>query len=181
MNEELKVLEIVTQRLDKANIPYMITGSIALNYYATPRMTRDLDIVIELKQPDVTTLLNLFQTDFYIDEDMILTAINDHGMFNIIHNEWVFKVDFIVRKHSEYHQSEFDRRKRVKLKNFEFWIVSPEDLILSKLQWAKDSMSDLQLRDVNNLLKSVEDLNIDLIEKWVQKLNLEILYQKTQS
>ena len=53
MNEELKVLEIVTQRLEKAQIPYMITGSIAMNYYATPRMTRDLDLIIKLQKSDI--------------------------------------------------------------------------------------------------------------------------------
>ena len=53
MNEELKVLEIVTQRLEKAHISYMITGSIAMNYYATPRMTRDLDLIIKLQKSDI--------------------------------------------------------------------------------------------------------------------------------
>ena len=181
MNEELKVLEIVSKRLEKAGIAYMITGSIAMNYYATPRMTRDLDLVIELKRPEVSALVKLFQKDFYIEEQMILDAVENRSIFNIIHNDWVIKVDFIIKKLSEYHQSEFDRRKKVKLKNFEFWIVSPEDLILSKLQWAKESMSDFQLRDVRNLLECVEDLNIRFIEKWVQKLKLNEPYQKAKS
>lgn len=181
MNEELKVLEIVTQRLEKAHIPYMITGSIAMNYYATPRMTRDLDLIIELQKSDIPSLLKLFQKEFYIDEEMILEALKHEGVFNIIHNEWIIKVDFIIKKSSPYRQLEFSRRKKVKIEKFTFWIVSAEDLIISKLYWAKESLSDFQLRDVRNLLEDVEALDLKYIEEWVKKLALNKPYQKVKS
>ncbi|MBI3018115.1 MAG: nucleotidyltransferase [Deltaproteobacteria bacterium] len=181
MNTELKVLEIVTQKLEKAGMGYMITGSIAMNYYATPRMTRDLDLVIELNKSDIPKLLSLFQKEFYIDEQMILEALKHEGLFNIIHNDWVIKVDFIIRKTTPYRKLEFSRRKKVKLEGFSFWIVSPEDLIISKLSWAKESMSDFQLRDVQNLLEGVENLDLKYIEKWVKDLALDKPYQKIKS
>ncbi len=58
-------------------------------------MTRDIDVVIELKETDVTKIYSAFEKDFYIDKDMILAAIKQDGMFNIIHYQSVFKVDFI--------------------------------------------------------------------------------------
>ena len=73
-------------------------------------------------------------------------------MFNLIHNETIIKLDCIVLKSDQYRQEEFARRRLVLLGNFETWIVSREDLILSKLYWARDSKSELQLRDVKNLL-----------------------------
>jgi len=73
-------------------------------------------------------------------------------MFNLLHLESVVKVDMIVRKDSEYRRTEFERRRRIELDAFSLWIVSKEDLILSKLAWAKPSGSELQLRDVRNLL-----------------------------
>jgi hypothetical protein len=69
-------------------------------------------------------------------------------LFNLIHNENVIKVDCIVRKQNDYRINEFNRRQRIKIRDFETWIVSKEDLILSKLFWAKDSRSETQLRDV---------------------------------
>ena len=62
------------------------------------------------------------------------------------------KIDFIVRKDTPYRAAEFERRRRVPMPGFEAWIVSREDLILSKLAWAKDSGSELQRRDVAALL-----------------------------
>ncbi len=55
-------------------------------------------------------------------------------------------------KSDAYRQEEFARRHEITLGNFQTWIVSREDLILSKLYWAKDSRSEMQLRDVRNLL-----------------------------
>ena len=69
MNEEIEVLKIVTQRLEKINIAYMISGSIAANYYTMPRMTRDIDIVIELDSNNIDRFIGLFQNDFYVDKN----------------------------------------------------------------------------------------------------------------
>lgn len=102
MSEEFEILKTVCQRLEQAVIPYMITGSIAANFYAVPRMTRDIDIVIEVKKEDVKRLFELFKDDFYVDSESITEAIEKRGMFNMIHNEHVIKVDFIIRKDSLY-------------------------------------------------------------------------------
>lgn len=180
MNEELKVLELIANRLSTAGISYMITGSIAMNYYATPRMTRNIDVVINLQREDVGRLIKLFQKDFYIDEQTVLEALEHENMFNIIHNEWIVKADFIIRKSVPYRELELSRRKKVDMGSFEFWIVAPEDLILSKLSWAKESMSDYQLRDVRSLLEGVEGLDRCYVEKWVKNLDLEEPYDKVK-
>ena len=62
MSEELEVLRTVAARLDQAGIAYMLTGSMALNYYAVPRMTRDIDLVVELEPGDAERLVRLFQS-----------------------------------------------------------------------------------------------------------------------
>lgn len=180
MSEELEVLKQVAQGLEKAGISYMVTGSIAANFYSVPRMTRDIDIVIEIRKEDVSRLLENFQKDFYIDRDSALEAIKIRGMFNILHNEYVLKIDFIVRKDSPYRELEFSRRRQLHIDGDSLWIVAPEDLILSKLAWAKDSLSELQLGDVKNLLGTLKDLDKNYIEKWVRSLGLETVYQKVK-
>ena len=110
MDEQLEFLKLVVSRLESAGIPYMLTGSMAMAVYALPRMTRDLDLVIECEQGDVARIMQLFVTDCYIDEQSVRTAIKDRAMFNIIHNEWIIKADFIVLKDDEYHRTEFRRR-----------------------------------------------------------------------
>ena len=153
MLSELEVLKDVCERLDRIGIAYMLTGSMAMNYYAQPRMTRDIDFVIEVEPADSVKLSAAFEPDYYVPREALELAIASRGMFNLLHIDSVIKVDFVVRKDEPYRQFEFKRRVLIALSGFSVWIASKEDLILSKLVWAKDSRSEMQLRDVKNLLR----------------------------
>jgi hypothetical protein len=154
----------------------MLTGSLAMNYYAQPRMTRDIDVVVRLEPQDADVIVRLFSPDYYVAREAVNSAIARASIFNVIHRESVIKVDFIVRKDSEYRRLEFTRRGAITIQNFTTWIVSKEDLIISKLHWARDSRSELQLRDVRNLLATGYDAGY--LEKWTQALGLYELWQE---
>jgi hypothetical protein len=181
MTDELDVLILVVQRLDRAGIPYMVSGSMAMNYYAQPRMTRDIDIVVELGPADGAQVVALFSADFYCDSDTIAEAIAHEGMFNLIHNESVVKVDCIVRKHSRYRRTEFERRRCIDVQGTKIVVVTAEDLLLSKLHWAKDSRSELQLRDARNLVLSVSDLDWNYLNTWAAELSVSALLSEVRS
>ncbi len=180
MSEELEVLKTVSQRLNQAGIPYMITGSTAANFYAVPRMTRDIDIVIDIRKEDAGRISNLFEDEFYVDPETVREAVDRKGMFNIIHNEYVIKIDFIVRKEGPYRELEFKRRREIQVEGVSSWVVSPEDLILSKLVWAKDSFSEMQLRDVKNILTALKGIDLKYIEQWIPSLGLAEVYEKVK-
>jgi len=173
MTTELEVLGLVSDRLSAHGLPFMLTGSFAMAYYATPRMTRDLDLVVALSERDVDALVVAFAADFYIDADAARTAVSSERMFNLMHFESGLKVDFIVRKSSEFRQIEFARRRAVTFGGIRTWIVSCEDLILSKLFWTLDSNSELQRRDIQQLLAGAVDL--DYIQQWAPKLGVTSL------
>jgi hypothetical protein len=118
----------------------------------------------------------LFHADYYVSREAVDSSIAHQSLFNLIHNESVIKVDCIVRKQSAYRLNEFNRRQRIKIQDFETWIVGKEDLILSKLCWAKDSHSELQLRDVKNLVSTGCDR--DYIKHWTTELGLVDLWQE---
>ncbi|HIE15107.1 TPA: hypothetical protein EYP70_07535 [Candidatus Bathyarchaeota archaeon] len=179
MLDEFKVLKIVIKRLDEGAIPYMITGSVAMNYFAQPRMTRDIDIVIEINENDVERIHNLFERDFYIDLDAVKNAVVKKEMFNVIHLAEVIKIDFIISKEQEFDKTTFQRRKRIKIDDMEMFLISIEDLILSKLLWSKERHSQIQLKDVRNLLQQKPD--IKYIEQWIRKLGIEELWQEALS
>src|SRR5215475_15445253 len=115
MNEQFIVLKLVAEQLNRADIAYMISGSTAMNYYAQPRLTRDIDIVVALRLEDAERVTNLFAADFYVDIDAVRNAIAQLGMFNIIHYDHVVKVDCIVQKDTPYRQEEFARRIAVEI------------------------------------------------------------------
>jgi len=158
IENELDVLRDVSQRLEGQGIEFMLTGSVAMNYYAQPRMTRDIDLVVALNETQTEGIVRLFESEYYLDKKFVASAISRRGMFNLIHNETVIKVDFVVLKSDSYRQEEFARRMTITLGDFQTWIVSREDLILSKLLWAKDSKSEMQWRDVRNLLSPECDM-----------------------
>ena len=85
MSTELDVLLLVSERLSGMQMEFMLTGSFALAYYVTPRMTRDLDIVVALAEQDVDTLVALFASDFYIDADIARAAVRTKRLFNLMH------------------------------------------------------------------------------------------------
>ena len=177
----VNIIKEVAKRLEDAGIAYMFTGSTALNFYAVPRMTRDVDIVIELYQEDTEKIYGLFENDFYIDMAMISDAIKRHGMFNIIHFESVFKVDFIIRKDSPYRLEEFKRRIKIVFEGMEIYIVAPEDLILSKLFWIKEVPSELQMRDVKSILQAVKGLDFTYLDKWAEHLSVKEIYKQVRA
>jgi hypothetical protein len=180
MNEELELLKDVALRLENAGFEYMMTGSMALAFYSTPRMTRDIDIILQLSYTDVGKIVVLFKEDFYIDENSVRQAVRDQSMFNIIHHESVLKVDFIIRKDEEYRKEEFLRKRKITIEGSQVSIVSPEDLILSKLVWAKTSQSALQLRDVKQMMLNNQKIDAAYLTKWSRALGVEELLQSAK-
>jgi hypothetical protein len=156
--------------LEEAGLGYMLTGSMALNHYAQPRMTRDIDFVIALLIQDLGTLPRIFGDEFYFSPEAAREAVLHQSCFNVIHNESLIKIDFMIRKREDYRIVEFERRQRIEVAGHPLWIVSKEDLILSKLDWARESQSERQLSDVENLLATGADM--EYLKTWSQKLNL---------
>jgi hypothetical protein len=180
VDEQLEFVKLVVSRLDAAGIPYMMTGSMAMSIYAVPRMTRDIDFVIECTPEDAPRIAGLFRSDCYIDEASVRKAARNHGTFNVIHNEWITKADFIVRKEEEYRKVEFGRRQSIDLGGFIAFVARPEDLILSKLSWSRDGESELQLRDAASLCRSVADLDWAYVKKWAAELGPTRLLERVR-
>ncbi len=165
-----RVIEI----LDEAGVPYMLTGSLASAFYAIPRATQDLDVVIATEEVGVDQIVHLLQNaEWYVDPDAALEAHRTRGQFNAIDPSSGWKVDFIIRKDRPFSRTEFHRRKRVSLLDLEVSIVSLEDILIAKLEWGRLGDSALQHRDVLQLLERAwERLDHDYVDEWVTKLGL---------
>lgn len=173
---ELLALQDLSSRLMHAKIAYMLTGSLAMSYYARPRMTRDIDIVVALEEAGVSGLAETLGDGYFVDADAVAEAFRSYRPCNTVHLATVVKIDLIPRKPGEYRRTEFERRKWVNFAGVELWIVSPEDLILSKLDWARDTRSELQLRDVAQLLEA--PLDRVYLNAWAARLGVEALLRE---
>ena len=166
----LNLLQTVSQKLAAIEVPYMLSGSIAMSFYAVSRNTRDIDIVAYLMEKDIDNLLHVFE-GYYFHRRTIEDEIDRKGMFNIISNETGFKIDFIVLKPDEYSQEAFKRRRLLSLENVPLYVISIEDLIIAKLKWIQQLYSERQFSDIQNLMlnKTVDQTYLLF---WKDKLRL---------
>ncbi len=155
----------------------MLTGSMAANVYASPRMTRDLDLVVAIAPDTLERLPEAFPPDrYYLSPEAARDAVDNSTCFNLIHLATMLKIDIMVRKTGEYRLLEFSRRQLHMIEDQPLWVVSKEDLILSKLEWARESLSGRQLADVRNLLATGCDQ--PYLKQWANYLQLtDILTQ----
>ena len=175
---ELAALQDLCTRLDSAGIAYMLTGSLAMSFYARPRMTRDVDLVVALAATGVERLSGSLGADYHADADAIRDAMENARPWNIIHLPTLVKIDLIPRKNTEYRHTEFERRRHVELAGIGIWIVSVEDLILSKLEWSRDSRSGQQRSDVRLLLEA--PLDRAYLDTWAARLSLDALLREVE-
>ena len=173
MTEEEALVEVLT-RLDRLNIPYMITGSFASNYYGQPRATADADLVLEIEPRDAARIEAAFHDEFYASRPMIEDAAARRRSFNLIHLGSSFKIDCIVRKDRPFSREEFSRRRKAQLWGRDVWMASPEDVILSKLESSRIGDSELRFQDALKTLRVQRDaLDLGYLRRWAIELGVE--------
>ena len=170
-----EVFRRITAALDQAGIAYMLTGSFASAHYGAPRSTQDIDLVIEAAAPQLRAFVrNLPADEYYADVDTALEAHRRESLFNVIDLATGWKVDLIIRKTRPFSQQEFSRRELVNLHGLRLFVASAEDVILSKLEWAKLAKSQRQIEDVAAILQlRSRVLDGPYLEGWISELGLQ--------
>lgn len=179
MNKGISMVDTLRDFVIKMNdlgIEYMVTGSYAMSAYGEIRMTRDIDVVIELRARDADRFFKEFSDEYYISKESIQRALINDSMFNIISNKYGGKIDCIIKKGTDHAKQSFERRYQLTIGNIRYWITTKEDLMISKLNWARGSHSEMQIRDIANLTMSEYDS--DYVMDWITKLGLEEIWAK---
>ncbi len=182
MSKELIPVKIVhdfADRVEPLGFEYMLTGSMAMMLYNYYRMTADIDVVIELQDNDAAKIIDAFEPDYYVPHGSVRDAIARKFMFNVIHQETAFKIDLVIKKSDEFQQNAFNRRQKKDLYGKEIYVITLEDLIISKLLWSKDSRSEKQFDDVENLLQN--DFDVEYTKFWTTKLGLDDLFNERRN
>jgi hypothetical protein len=169
-----EILRELVGALGQAQIPYMIVGSFASNLYGSGRGTQDIDIVISATPDQIRNFFGaLPQADYFFDLQDALEACKRKSMFNILDMARGWKVDLIFEKPNAYHQQAFQRRTAAEIDGVPLVAETAEDVIISKLEWARMGASLRQIEDVSGILKERYDLlDLNYVQKWVKELEL---------
>ena len=183
-NEPIEVTLKVTALFEKLDIPYLIGGSLASALYGMVRTTQDADIVAEMRLEHLPAFWAALQDEFYMDEEMIAEAIRRHGSFNIIHRESMFKVDVFIPRPRPFLQLQLARAQRQTFaleSEVSARFASPEDTILSKLEWYRlgAEASERQWRDILGVLKTrAGELDLPYLRQWALELHVADLLER---
>lgn len=154
----------------------MLSGSFASAYYGATRSTQDIDLVIDATPAQLEMLIRqLPATHYYVDLPAALEAHRRESLFNVIDLATGWKIDLIIRKARAFSEEEFGRRRQVDLQGIPIFVASPEDVVLSKLEWARLSQSQRQIEDVAAILRSRgESLDREYLKRWIDALQLAV-------
>ncbi len=170
-----ELLSIIASACETLGIRYFITGSMATIAYGEPRFTNDIDTVIELPSSRAKALSEIFGSDeFYLSDTAVLSAIEHHSQFNLIHPASGLKVDFMVVPNTEFNRSRLTRARDLPvLAGRTVKFASPEDAILMKLKYYQEGQSEKHLRDIRSVLKiQNERIDFKYLEFWANRLKV---------
>lgn len=176
--QDLDSLLVFVEPLDALDLHYFVTGSVAAIIYGEPRMTHDVDLVLQLRAEDTDRLVEAFGKEhFYCPPAEALrleTRRSEHGHFNLVHHATGFKADVYLKGRSPLHAWAFARRREVPLPGGNLWVAPPEYVILRKLEFYREGGSDKHLQDIRGILAvSGASLDRSAIDQWVNKMKLQ--------
>jgi hypothetical protein len=170
------LLSKVVRALDESGCAYMLTGSFASSMQGEPRLSHDIDLVVDLRPQATPELLRRFPSpEFYLDEQSIRDAIRARTMFSLLQVSEGDKVDFWMLTDDPFDIARFTRRQHEDVLGIHLFVSSPEDTILAKLRWAKLSGgSEKQFCDALRVYEvQFGTLDMEYLTKWVGTLALQ--------
>jgi len=173
LSDLARFLEKLLSLLEASGIPYMVTGSLGSVFHGEPRSSRDVDVVIDPSREQLETFVQGAKPQFYVSAAEARDAFERRSLFNVVDLETGWKADLVVRKDRPFSKEEFARRRSVGLHGRTLDIVSPEDSILAKLEWAKESGSEVQRRDALGVaIAQRGQLDYSYLRHWATELGL---------
>ena len=169
------LLRSVAVALRDAGVPFMLTGSVAAAYHGVGRATMDIDLVIDPEPDQLDAFVRAIEaTGMYVSDVAAHEALAHRSMFNVVDTQSGWKADLIVRKLRSFSEEEFARRHEIEFLGVSLHVASLEDVLLSKLEWAKLGGSARQLEDVASLVRlRGDELDHEYVRHWVQTMGLE--------
>lgn len=174
--ELFDLLLTVTRQLERQHIVHALTGSLASSYYGKPKASQDADIGLRMTRQQAKVFASAFDESIYVSEEGLLHAIEHEGMANMIHGASGWVIDLSILPASAFFNEVLSRRRRIELADdaeTAIWISTPEDVILMKLLWRRESRSAKQFEDaLNAAIGQRAQLDWSYLRRWAVELGI---------
>ena len=184
METPFAVLSEIARILEEQGIAYVVVGSFASSMRGLYRATADLDIVADIKPDQIKSLVAALEETFYVDEQAVRQAIEQHRSFNAIHFDSVFKVDIFIPPIDDFSQQQMARRQAEKIApdvERRIYIATAEDTILAKLRWylKGGEISSTQWGDVLGIIGTQgEQLDVEFLREYADRIGVRELLER---
>ena len=182
--DSIRVTLLVTDAFERLGVRYAVGGSLSSSLHGVMRSTLNVDIVADMCLEHIQPLVAALSSEFYADDEMMRDAIETHGSFNLIHYGTSFKVDVFIPKARVFDRMQLGRRTTAIVTTDperSLYVTSPEDVILSKLEWYRmgGEVSDRQWRDILGVLKTQAGrIDLDYLRQWAIELKVGDLLKR---
>lgn len=181
MNAE-GIVRLVTDALDGLLVPYVLVGSFASNIYGIARSTQDVDLVIDSNLKRVSDLMRLLGPEFHRDPQIHFETVTGSSKSVIEHQPTKFEIEVFQLTDDPHDQSRFKRRRKARIYGSEMYVLTAEDVLVTKLNWLHRANRTKDLLDVQHVI-SVQDEHLDwpYIESWCNQHGSRALLEKIRS
>jgi len=175
-------IELFVVRLEALGVPYMVTGSTASMIYGEPRLTLDLDLVVELQVERASEFLAAFpEAEFYrppLEVLRVECSRDSRGHFNLIHHETGMKADIYLAAQDDLHRWGLAHRRRIGFGPGQLSLAPPEYVILRKLEFWREGGSEKHVRDVRAMLAAGVALDRAFLDAELRKRGLAEIWRR---
>ena len=180
-----ELVEIFVCRLEAAGIRYAVTGSVASMLYGQPRLTDDVDLVVELACDQASRLAEAFPLEaFYCPptEALVVEAQRAlRGHFNLIHHDTGYRADVYLAGKDPLQRWALDAARKVELQGIALRLAPPEYVILRKLEYFREGGSDKHLADIRGMLAVAgNELDRPRLEELIEQAGVTAEWRKVQ-
>lgn len=182
------MIELITtfiEPLEREGLRYLVTGSVAAMAYGEPRLTNDIDLILEIQISDIPSLTRAFpESDYYLPPAEVIQTEQirpQRGHFNIFHLETMLKADVYLAGTDPLHRWAFENRLRLEIESIQVAFAPPEYVIIRKLEFFREGGSEKHLRDIASMLvESATQIDASYLDSEVSARGLTIGWQKAR-
>lgn len=181
MNAE-QIIRRVLDSLDELEVPYVLVGSFASNIYGQARSTRDADLVVQGPLGQVSALMRKLGSEFSRDPQIQFETVTGTRKTVIVHKPTKFEVEVFELSDDPHDQIRFARRRQARIYGGDSWVLTPEDVLVTKLKWLHRANRTKDLLDVQHVIGvQADSLDWTYIERWCDEHGSRQLLEKIRA